>query len=473
MLLLTTATGEMVCYLPVPSGYISILGRTCDEALQVAAGYNFYLMMSFYISFEITAVNGMIHYWRDDYSPAITLVVQILLYLLINVFAVNVFGEAEFYLAIGKVALAFGLILFTFITMVGGNPQHDAFGFRNWLGTVVNDYFSLGPGGRFQAFIAVLKSASFVMAGPEYLSQVSLEAMNPRGTKEKPGTMAIGFKTVIYRLSIFYMLGALSVSILVKYNDPTLIALASGTSNAASSPYVIAMNTLGIKVLPDIINVIIITSAFSAGNSYVYYTSRLCYSLAQQGFAPKILATCTKSGVPIYGIAIAMCFSLLSLMELSSTSTTALNYITSICTGSQVLNYVFICVAYISFRRCVIAQNIDRNQFVYKSWFQPYSIYFAFFFLSWMVVLMGYLNFFPGNFSVTDFIFSYVMLFVSFGIYVFWKILKKTKMVKPEEADLVTGLKELEEHEYEYFSKLENGNLATLKWHQRLLHWVF
>jgi len=41
-------------------------------------------------------------------------------------------AESEFWLAFGKVVLAVGLMVFTFITMVGGNPLHDTYGFRNW-----------------------------------------------------------------------------------------------------------------------------------------------------------------------------------------------------------------------------------------------------------------------------------------------------------------------------------------------------
>jgi amino acid transporter len=38
------------------------------------------------------------------------------------------YGEAEFWLALGKVFLILIVYSFTFITMVGGNPQKDAYG---------------------------------------------------------------------------------------------------------------------------------------------------------------------------------------------------------------------------------------------------------------------------------------------------------------------------------------------------------
>ena len=40
--------------------------------------------------------------------------------------------ESEFWLALGKAILAVGVIAFTFVTMVGGNPLRYAYGFRNW-----------------------------------------------------------------------------------------------------------------------------------------------------------------------------------------------------------------------------------------------------------------------------------------------------------------------------------------------------
>ena len=71
------------------------------------------------------------------------------MYSVLNVFAVKFYGgsclhssaymcsnicppEAEFWLSLGKVFLAVGLLLFTIVTMLGGNPLRDRFGFRNW-----------------------------------------------------------------------------------------------------------------------------------------------------------------------------------------------------------------------------------------------------------------------------------------------------------------------------------------------------
>ncbi|AOA64138.1 High affinity polyamine permease [Komagataella phaffii CBS 7435] len=470
ILMLTTAIGEMVCYLPVASPFIEMAGRCVDEAFEVCAGYNFFLMEACYIPFEITACNTMIHYWRSDYSPAITFVVQTLLYVLFNVFTVKWFGESEFWMSITKLILCIGLLFFTFITMVGGNPQHDAFGFRYW-----NDpgafatYYRDGPLGRFQGFVSALTTACFFVVGPEYLSMVAAEARNPKKT------MSGAFRTVIYRLALFYIGGALSVGILVAYNDPTLVAH-TGQEDASASPYVVAMNNMGISGLPHVINVTIIMSAASAGNSYFYAASRQLYALAKRGYAPSCFQMVTKKGIPITCMAVTTCFALLSLLQLGNDSAVVLEWIVNLVTGAQMLNYAFMCVTYYCFYRAVNAQGLDRmdrKMFIYRSWFQPYSIIIAGAFIWTMVFILGYSVFLPGNWSIETFLFSYVMIFVNLAIFLFWKILKRTSFRKPAEVDLVTGMEEIDEHIYEYYANLEANNQRDDTLFRRIMAWVF
>lgn len=62
-----------------------------------------------------------------------------------NLFAVKWYGESEFWLALGKVILILGLIAFTFVTMLGGNPQGDRYGFRYWRNPVIATFNNPGP----------------------------------------------------------------------------------------------------------------------------------------------------------------------------------------------------------------------------------------------------------------------------------------------------------------------------------------
>ncbi len=79
--------------------------------------------------------------------------------------------------------------------------------------------------------------------------------------------MSRAFNAVFYRLTAFFVLGSLAVGINVPYNDEELmLAFSSGAPGAAASPYVVAMNKLRIRVLPDIVYAMVLASAFSADN---------------------------------------------------------------------------------------------------------------------------------------------------------------------------------------------------------------
>lgn len=442
ILAITSTTAEMVSYMPMSSPFINMAGRCVDEAFEVMAGWNFFLFEAALVPFEITAVNVILHFWIDGYSPAIPLCIQIVLYAAINIFAVKWYGESEYWLSLGKVVLAVGLIFFTFITMVGGNPKHDAYGFRYWNDPgAFAEYTATGSWGKFLGFFACLTQAAFTIAGPEYVSMAAGEAENPKKVMPK------AFKAVFYRLTFFFVLGALCIGIVVPYNDPELLAaIKEGKPGAAASPYVIAMERLGIKVLPHIVNGLVLTAAFSAGNSYTYCASRTLYGLSLAGHAPKIFTKCTKNGVPIYAVLLTLCASLLGFLQLSRSAQTVLTWIVNLVTASQLINFCVLCVTYMRFYKALEAQGISRDTLPYKGWGQPYVAWFGFICPFIMMFLAGYPVFTKGNWDTPTFLFSYIMIPFCVVLFIAWKLIKRTKLIKPENVDLRTGMKEVEDH---------------------------
>lgn len=475
ILFITISTAEYVTYLPIASPFVRMAGRCCDSALEIMAAWNFWFLCCAQIPFEVVTVNSILHYWRDDYSAAIPLAVQVVLYFFINIFGVALYGEVEFWLSLGKVILATGLILFTFITMVGGNPQHDAFGFRYWRdpGPMFEAYHT-GSLGRFQGFLACLIRATFTFAGPEYVSLVASETINPRKT------LPSAYKQVFIRLTVFFVGGALCVGILVPYNDKKLLETLGVTKpGAGGSPYVIAMQNMGIKVLPDIMNVLLVTAGFSAGNSYTYCSSRTLYGFALDGYAPRFLAQTTRTGIPIYCVLISLLWALLSFLQLGSGASTVLNWIINLITSCQLINFSILCFVYVFFYRALKAQGIDRNTLPFVGWYQPWLAIIGGTLAFVMTFVGTYTIFVPGGWSVQSFLFSYLMIFIDIGIFVGCKIFMRTKWKRPEEVDLVTGLKEVEMHEESFYRKLElQGKLEEdgqikYSWWERLSTFLF
>ncbi|KAK4238812.1 amino acid permease-domain-containing protein [Achaetomium macrosporum] len=310
--LVNNSIAEMATYMPVSGGFIRMAGRWVDEAFGFMVGWNFFLYEALMVPFEIAALNVVLKFWRDDIPAAAVVAVCIALYGILNVGAVKWFGEAEFWHSTGKIALFFILFMFTFATIVGGNQQHDAYGFRYWSEPgPFAEYVTDGAPGKFQGLLGALWIAAFTIVGPEYVSMVAGEAKLPRVYLKNAS------KTTYVRFGMFFILSAVCVGVVVPYNDPALVAIVTGASEAAgtasASPYVIAMANMGIGVLPHVTNALLVSSIFSAGNALAYYATRSLF-----------LFKCTSFGLPIYCLAIVMLFSFLAFLGISNNSVVVL-----------------------------------------------------------------------------------------------------------------------------------------------------
>lgn len=370
---------------------------------------------------------------------------------LLNIVAVSVFGEAEFWLSGGKVILIAMLFMFTFVTMVGGNPQNDAYGFRHWNdpGSFA-EYITTGDLGRFEGFLGALWAASFCIVGPEYISMVAGEAKRPRVY------IKTAFKTVYWRFGIFFIVGALCVGVAIPYNDPTLVAILSGeqggAGTGAASPYVIAMKNMAIPVLPHVTNALLVTCIFSAGNAYTYCATRTLYGLAIESRAPRILKKCLPNGVPIYCFIVVMVFPLLSFLSVSNSSQKVLTWLLNLITAGGLIDFIVICITYLAFYYACKRQGFDRTTLPYCGWFQPYSAWISLVGLTLVVFCYGYSVFLPGWWTIEDFFSYYTMVGVAPILFLSWKFINKTKLIPSHEVDLVWDAPIIDAYERTFIS---------------------
>ncbi len=264
-----------------------------------------------------------------------------------------------------------------------------------------------------------------MMDSPDYVSMAAGEAENPRVV------MPRAFNAVFYRLTAFFVLGSLAVGILVPYNDVDLAAAYRDSApGAAASPYVVAMKRLRVSMLPDLVNAAVLTSAFSAGNSYVYCASRSLYGLALDGKAPRILRTCigvghfgrkrhdgnrTDRGIPIYCVLVVLALSLLAFLQVERGAAVVLQWLVNLVTASQLINFAVICFTYLRWHAALAAQGLDRAVMLpYRAPCQPYAGWFGLVGCSVMAVVGGYPVFLRGHWDVPTFLFSYVLCTATF-----------------------------------------------------------
>ncbi|TRM67228.1 amino acid permease/ SLC12A domain-containing protein [Schizophyllum amplum] len=438
------SAGELASLYAVNGSFIHWTHRFIDPAAGVACGWNYAYACIAFAAADVVAVTGLFQYWLPDTSPAIWVTLCLVVFFILNAFAVRLYGEAEFYFASGKVILIIGLIVFTFVVMVGGNPQHDVFGFRYWKDPgPMAEYIVDGALGRFLGFWGVFRIAAFSIGGPEFVSMCSGEAENPRRSIPK------AIRRVFWRLAAFYVLGILCVGILVAYNDADLIdGIANGTGVGAS-PFVIGMQHLGISVLPDIMNAIVITSAVSCGNSFIFVAVRSIHALALQGQAPRLLGYTTQRGVPLAALLFVLGICSLSYMTVDRGAAVVFGWFIDLSSVAALINFFWICLAWIRWDAGIRAQGLSRDNLPFRGILMPYTPWFGLIWCVLLAVTNGFAVFIniDGDFDVENFLTAYFGFILSFGIYGGWKLFKRPSMRRPETMDLTSGLEEVDADE--------------------------
>lgn len=278
-----TAVIEMSTYLPIPGSSIAYYcSRYVSPSLGYALGWLYFYSFGIIVAYEITAASLVINYWPNNVHIALWVTVLLVVIVGLNLCPVGVYAEAEFWFAGIKVIMIIGMIILSLIIMLGGAPTHDRLGFRYWNDPgATNAYIVPGSGGRFTSFLYVWVWSGFsFFFGPELMVFTGGEMRSPRKNLPKASRRYFG------RLVVFYILGTLSMGVTCPSNAK---GLTSNTGDANASPWVIAIRNAGITALPSIINACILTSAWSAGNAYLYMSSRALYSLAVAGSAPDSL----------------------------------------------------------------------------------------------------------------------------------------------------------------------------------------
>ncbi|KAJ7625664.1 amino acid permease/ SLC12A domain-containing protein [Roridomyces roridus] len=430
--------GEMMCYMPISGGYTHFTERFLDPAAGFALGWLQWYAGVVLLPTEMIGATIIIGFWdsgpdgsgllRSHMAGYLTLLA--FLSVAVNFLGVRWFGESEFIfarLAIIKIMLVLGCIIGGLVIDLGGAPGHDGIGFRYWKDPGAFAPFIVpGNTGKFLGWFEVLVFAAYSCLGMELLAMAAAEVQNPRYA------LAKAVRRVFYRIMIFNVFGILIVGMLVPYNDPRLL---QSTGTAASSPFVLAITRVGIKGLPSVINAGVLTSAFSAGNSLLYASSRQLYGLALRGQAPRIFARTTKGGLPITALSFSSIWVLLSYMALSEGASTVLTWLSNLVSIMGFCTWGIICLTYIRFYQGLKHHGIDRTTFTYRNAFQPYPAYWA---LGWSIVIVlfnGCSVFIRGEWVTSSFIIAYINIPIFLLLYGAYKIFKKTKIVSVEAMD--------------------------------------
>jgi len=363
--LMMQALAELAVMYPINGAFTMYICRFIDPSWGFACGWQYGIAWLTVLPFEISAACNIIHYWTDveNVNDAAWIVPLLFALVVIQFFGVRGYGEVEFVLSVMKITACIGFMILGIIIDCGGVPTDDRgyIGARYWHAP----YSAFLNG--FHGFCTVFVTASFSFSGTELTGLAAAEAENPK--KEIPKAT----KQVVWRICIFYIVNLFLVGLIVPENSPLFNAKGGESRH---SPFVIAIELAGIKVLPSIFNAMILISVMSVANSCTFGSTRTFQALAQFGMGPKSFAYVDKKGRPLVVVLLQLLFGCLAFINLdTSGGGNIFNWLLSLSGLSSFFIFGSIAVAHIRFRSAWKHQGHSVDELPFRAAFGIWGSY--------------------------------------------------------------------------------------------------
>ena len=299
--LMVRALGELAIRRPSSGAFVSYAREFLGEKGAYITGWFFFLDWSVTVMADITAVALYLHYWTalKVVPQWVFALIALVLVFILNMLNVKMFGEAEFWFALIKVAAIVSFMVVAIVAIVlglhtGTDPHGGAItaGAHNILGN--GGFFPEG----FPIVFALTLGVVFAFGGTEMVGVAAGEA------KDAEKILPKAINSMILRIFVFYVGSVMLLALVLPYTS----------YSKTESPFVTFFSGIGVPYAGDIIQVVVLTAALSSLNAGLYATGRTLRSMAVAGEAPRVAAGLNKHQVPAGGIIITSALGLLGVV---------------------------------------------------------------------------------------------------------------------------------------------------------------
>jgi lysine-specific permease len=438
---LMTSLGEMSTYMPITGSFETYATKFVHPSVGFALGWNYWYNWTVTVAAEIAATPLMVFSLKEVVAPdavwgapfnslVFWSLLGVVLLFLLNYFAVAIYGEAEFWFAGIKVVVIV-IFLVVGVLMIFGIMKSDPaqysslMPFANWTKDAAPF-----PGG-FMGIIGIFMIAGFSFQGTELIGIASGEVKDPQKAIPK------AIRTVFVRIMLFYVGAIVVIGFLLPYNNEHLL----NAGDVATSPFTLVFQNAGIALAAAVMTAVILTSILSCGNSGMFASTRMLYSMAVEGKAPKVFKKVTKRGVPFLALVattvIAVGLYSLSFVGAKENGGEGALYLLLVNNSGTAgfIAWLGIAVSHYKFRKAYLAQGHNLNELKYKASLFPFGPIFAFALCA--IVLAGQIWGFDINIANILSVYSVPLMFLV--LFLVHRGVKKTHWLKPEEGDLSQG----------------------------------
>jgi L-asparagine transporter-like permease len=288
-LLLMGCLAEMTVAHPTTGSFGTYAEHYVGPLAGFLVRYAYWTCIVLAVGTEVTAVALYMKFW----FPAVPAWIWILGFsgalITVNAFSVSTFGTVEYGFSLIKITAIVAFILLAGYLLAGGpgvhpdEPSLGAVGFRNY--TAYGGFMPHGIGGMWVAVIMAI----FSFLSIEMIAVAAGEAAQPEVAIRR------AFHSTVVRLILFYVLTLALMLAVLPWTQ----------AGSAKSPFVMVMQALGVPAAAGVMNLVILIAALSAMNSQLYIATRMLFSLARAGEAPRSLGSLTSRSIPFNALLVS------------------------------------------------------------------------------------------------------------------------------------------------------------------------
>lgn len=395
MYLMMRAIGEMLYMDPDQHTFINFITKYLGKGWGYFSGWSYWVSLVFLGMAEITAVSNYVQLWFPNWPAWQIQIVFLALLSCVNLIAVKVFGEVEFWFGMIKIVTILALIV-TGIFMVTTNFETPA-GHASL--TNITNGFQMFPNG-WVKFVMAFQMVFFAYQAIEFVGITTSETANPRQVLPK------AIKEIPIRIVIFYVGALLAIMAIFPWQQLPV----------NKSPFVTVFQMVGIKWAAGLINFVVLTAAASSLNSTLYSTGRHLYQIAKETPNSKVmnrlkLNSLSRMGIPSRAIIVsAIVVAVSAFINILPGVSDAFALITASSSGVYIAIYILTMLAHLKYRK---SKEFMPDGFVMPAYkvLNPLTIVF---FLFVFVCLFLQESTYIGAIGAT-------IRIILFGIYSNWK----------------------------------------------------
>lgn len=395
MYLMMRAIGEMLYMDPDQHTFINFITKYLGKGWGYFSGWSYWVSLVFLGMAEITAVSNYVQLWFPNWPAWQIQIIFLALLSCVNLIAVKVFGEVEFWFGMIKIVTILALIA-TGIFMVTTNFETPA-GHASL--TNITSGFQMFPNG-WVKFVMAFQMVFFAYQAIEFVGITTSETANPRQVLPK------AIKEIPIRIVIFYVGALLAIMAIFPWQQLPV----------NKSPFVTVFQMVGIKWAAGLINFVVLTAAASSLNSTLYSTGRHLYQIAKETPNSKVmnrlkLNSLSRMGIPSRAIIVsAIVVAVSAFINILPGVSDAFALITASSSGVYIAIYILTMLAHLKYRK---SKEFMPDGFVMPAYkvLNPLTIVF---FLFVFVCLFLQESTYIGAIGATIWI-------ILFGIYSNWK----------------------------------------------------